>query len=133
MAAQSGADDDGAGIHHAHPAVPGAAGDGRRADRGNPVRHRAAAQRAAHAGEFRRLAAARLRMVAPDRLFWQLNIREHSMESKLFTPFSIGDMALANRITIAPMCQYSAIDGSMTEWHLMHLGTLALSGASMLV
>ena len=55
------------------------------------------------------------------------------MSSRLFTPFSIGGMELANRITIAPMCQYSAVDGSMTDWHLMHLGTLALSGASMMV
>ncbi len=55
------------------------------------------------------------------------------MSSRLFTPFSIGRMELANRITIAPMCQYSAVDGSMTDWHLMHLGTLALSGASMMV
>lgn len=55
------------------------------------------------------------------------------MESRLFTPFTIGRLELANRITIAPMCQYSAVDGSMTDWHLMHLGTLALSGASMMV
>lgn len=55
------------------------------------------------------------------------------MSSRLFTPFAIGRMELANRITIAPMCQYSAVDGSMTDWHLMHLGTLALSGASMMV
>lgn len=55
------------------------------------------------------------------------------MASKLFTPFSIGGMELSNRITVAPMCQYSAIDGSMTDWHLMHLGTLALSGASMML
>jgi 2,4-dienoyl-CoA reductase-like NADH-dependent reductase (Old Yellow Enzyme family) len=55
------------------------------------------------------------------------------MASKLFTPFSIGGMELANRITVAPMCQYSAVDGSMTDWHLMHLGTLALSGASMML
>jgi len=54
------------------------------------------------------------------------------MSSKLFTPFSIGKLELANRIAIAPMCQYSAVDGSMTDWHLMHLGTLALSGASMM-
>ena len=40
------------------------------------------------------------------------------MSSRLFTPFSIGRMELANRITIAPMCQYSAVDGSMTDWHL---------------
>lgn len=55
------------------------------------------------------------------------------MSSLLFTPFSIGRMELPNRITIAPMCQYSAVDGTMTDWHVMHLGNLALSGASMLV
>lgn len=55
------------------------------------------------------------------------------MASRLFTPLKIGNRELSNRITVAPMCQYSAIDGSMTDWHLMHLGTLAISGASMLV
>jgi 2,4-dienoyl-CoA reductase-like NADH-dependent reductase (Old Yellow Enzyme family) len=55
------------------------------------------------------------------------------MSSLLFSPFSIGRMELPNRITIAPMCQYSAVDGTMTDWHVMHLGNLALSGASMLV
>ena len=53
--------------------------------------------------------------------------------SKLFLPLQIGNVTLPNRITVAPMCQYSAVDGSMTDWHLMHLGNLALSGASMLV
>ena len=53
--------------------------------------------------------------------------------SKLFEPLAVGPMTLANRITVAPMCQYSAVDGSMTDWHLQHLGSLALSGASMLV
>ena len=55
------------------------------------------------------------------------------MSSKLFTPLRIGGMTLANRVTIAPMCQYSAVDGTMTDWHLMHLGMLAVSGASMLL
>ena len=55
------------------------------------------------------------------------------MSSKLFTPFSIGKLELANRITIAPMCQYSAVDGSLTDWHMQHLGNLALSGASLLI
>jgi len=55
-----------------------------------------------------------------------------AMSSRLFTPHRIGGLELANRIAIAPMCQYSAVDGSMTDWHLMHLGTLALSGAGML-
>ena len=51
----------------------------------------------------------------------------------LFTPFTVRDVELANRIVIAPMCQYSAVDGRMTDWHLMHLGTLALSGAALLI
>ena len=53
--------------------------------------------------------------------------------SQLFSPLQIGNFTLPNRITVAPMCQYSAINGSMTDWHLMHLGNMALSGASMLV
>ena len=50
----------------------------------------------------------------------------------LFTPFEVGSNKLANRIVIAPMCQYSAEDGRMTDWHLMHLGNLAQSGAALL-
>src|ERR1700753_433039 len=53
-------------------------------------------------------------------------------QAKLFTPFQVGNLALANRIVIAPMCQYSAVDGGMTDWHLIHLGHLALSGAALL-
>jgi 2,4-dienoyl-CoA reductase-like NADH-dependent reductase (Old Yellow Enzyme family) len=50
----------------------------------------------------------------------------------LFTPFRIGQLELANRIVIAPMCQYSAVEGCMNDWHLIHLGHLALSGAALL-
>ncbi|MFH5772873.1 NADH:flavin oxidoreductase/NADH oxidase [Paracoccus sp. NGMCC 1.201697] len=53
-------------------------------------------------------------------------------QSKLFEPISIGGSTLANRIVIAPMCQYSAEDGKMTDWHLMHLGMLSQSGAGIL-
>ena len=52
--------------------------------------------------------------------------------SKLFTPLEVGNLKLANRIVIAPMCQYSAEDGCMTDWHTIHLGHLALSGAALL-
>src|SRR3954462_5489161 len=52
--------------------------------------------------------------------------------SQLFSPLRIGDLELANRIVIAPMCQYSAVNGCMTDWHLIHLGHLALSGAALL-
>lgn len=53
-------------------------------------------------------------------------------QPKLFEPIRIGDTTLANRIVIAPMCQYSAQDGEMNDWHLIHLGHLALSGAALL-
>jgi 2,4-dienoyl-CoA reductase-like NADH-dependent reductase (Old Yellow Enzyme family) len=52
--------------------------------------------------------------------------------SALFTPFEVGKLTLANRIVIAPMCQYSAEDGCMTDWHIIHLGHLALCGAALL-
>jgi len=51
---------------------------------------------------------------------------------RLFEPFNVGSVHLANRIVIAPMCQYSAVDGRMTDWHVIHLGQLALSGAGLL-
>ena len=50
----------------------------------------------------------------------------------LFTPMQIGNLKLANRIVIAPMGQYSAEDGQMNDWQLMHLGQLASSGAALL-
>ena len=52
---------------------------------------------------------------------------------KLFEPLTIGNLPLANRIIIAPMCQYSAEDGAATDWHMIHLGALALSGAGLLI
>ncbi|HEY3635704.1 MAG TPA: NADH:flavin oxidoreductase/NADH oxidase [Caldimonas sp.] len=53
--------------------------------------------------------------------------------SHLFEPLQIGALRLANRIIVAPMCQYSADEGSATDWHLIHLGQLALSGAGLLI
>jgi 2,4-dienoyl-CoA reductase-like NADH-dependent reductase (Old Yellow Enzyme family) len=49
----------------------------------------------------------------------------------LFKPIRVRNLDLTNRIVIAPMCQYSAVDGQMNDWHLMHLGTLANSGAAL--
>jgi 2,4-dienoyl-CoA reductase-like NADH-dependent reductase (Old Yellow Enzyme family) len=54
------------------------------------------------------------------------------MAATLFTPFRVGALELRNRIVIAPMCQYSAEDGCATDWHQIHLGHLALSGAGLL-
>lgn len=52
--------------------------------------------------------------------------------SPLFSPYPLGPVTLGNRIVIAPMCQYSAQDGEATDWHLIHLGQLALSGAGLM-
>jgi 2,4-dienoyl-CoA reductase-like NADH-dependent reductase (Old Yellow Enzyme family) len=51
-------------------------------------------------------------------------------KSSLFKPIRTRDLELANRIVIAPMCQYSAQDGCMNDWHLIHFGQLAMSGAA---
>ncbi len=52
--------------------------------------------------------------------------------SQLFTPIRLRSLELPNRIVVSPMCQYSAVDGTATEWHTAHLGQLALSGAGLL-
>ena len=49
----------------------------------------------------------------------------------LLSPFTIRDLTLKNRVVISPMCQYSAIDGVVTDWHLVHLGRFALGGAGL--
>ena len=53
--------------------------------------------------------------------------------SHLFDPWQLGPLRLVNRIVIAPMCQYSASDGTPGDWHLIHLGHLALSGAGLMI
>lgn len=53
--------------------------------------------------------------------------------SALFSPAALGQLTLENRIVIAPMCQYSALNGEAADWHLMHLGAMAASGAGMLI
>ena len=61
-------------------------------------------------------------------------LRKHaSMNAKLFSPFELGSLKLANRIIISPMCQYSAVDGSASAWHRTHIGNLSLSGASLML
>src|SRR5437879_12626803 len=49
---------------------------------------------------------------------------------KLFTPIQLGGVTLPNRIVVSPMCQYSADDGCMNDWHLIHLGHLEIGRAS---
>lgn len=50
-----------------------------------------------------------------------------------FTPYRIGKLELANRIVVSPMCQYSATDGTVDDWHLVHLGSRAIGGAGLVI
>jgi anthraniloyl-CoA monooxygenase len=51
----------------------------------------------------------------------------------MFTPFRLRDMTVVNRVVVAPMDMYSAIDGTPTDFHLTHLGTRALGGAGLVI
>ncbi|WNJ98881.1 NADH:flavin oxidoreductase/NADH oxidase [Thalassospiraceae bacterium LMO-JJ14] len=54
------------------------------------------------------------------------------MSSELFTPIHLRGLEMPNRIVVAPMCQYSAADGTVGDWHIMHLGQFAVSGVGLL-
>ncbi len=51
----------------------------------------------------------------------------------LFTLFSLRDISFRNRIGVSPMCQYSAEDGFLNDWHLVHLGSRAVGGAGLVI
>lgn len=51
----------------------------------------------------------------------------------LFQPLTIRGVTLANRFVVSPMCQYSADDGHLTDWHLVHLGALSARGAALTI
>lgn len=53
--------------------------------------------------------------------------------SALFSPFSLKEVTLRNRIAVPPMCQYSAEDGLTNEWHLSHYASLARGGAGLVI
>ena len=53
--------------------------------------------------------------------------------SLLFSPLTVGPLTLKNRVVIAPMCQYSAVEGVPRPWHVQHLGRLAVSGAAAVI
>lgn len=55
------------------------------------------------------------------------------MSSTLFTTLQIKEITFKNRIAIAPMCQYSAVDGFANDWHLVHLGSRAIGGVGLII
>jgi 2,4-dienoyl-CoA reductase-like NADH-dependent reductase (Old Yellow Enzyme family) len=52
---------------------------------------------------------------------------------RLFEPLALRSLTLRNRIMVAPMCQYSCVDGYPTDWHLVHLGSRAVGGAGLVM
>jgi len=55
------------------------------------------------------------------------------MNSRLFSPIKFRELLLRNRIAVPPMCQYSAVDGFATDWHLVHYGSRAVGGAALII
>ncbi|MGH8141990.1 MAG: NADH:flavin oxidoreductase/NADH oxidase [Steroidobacteraceae bacterium] len=55
------------------------------------------------------------------------------MPSALFSPISFRGLTLPNRIVVSPMCQYNSVNGSATDWHLMHLGSLSMGAAGLVM
>ena len=55
------------------------------------------------------------------------------MSSQLFSPLTLRGVTLPNRIAVSPMCQYSADDGFVNDWHLVHLGSRAVGGAGLVI
>ncbi|RDV14903.1 NADH:flavin oxidoreductase/NADH oxidase [Pontibacter diazotrophicus] len=53
--------------------------------------------------------------------------------AELFSPLTIKEITLRNRIAVSPMCQYSSEDGFITDWHLVHLGSRAVGGAGLVI
>ena len=53
--------------------------------------------------------------------------------ARLFDPFEQRSLTLRNRLVVAPMCQYSAVDGVPDDWHLVHLGSRAVGGAGAII
>ncbi|MBE0613818.1 MAG: bifunctional salicylyl-CoA 5-hydroxylase/oxidoreductase [Burkholderiales bacterium] len=58
--------------------------------------------------------------------------RDFAAPPPMFAPLSLRGMLLVNRVVVSPMCQYSAVDGTSNDWHLVHYGARALGGAGLL-
>ena len=51
----------------------------------------------------------------------------------LFDPITFRDLTLPHRLIVSPMCEYSSVDGFANDWHLVHLGSRAVGGASLII
>jgi anthraniloyl-CoA monooxygenase len=60
--------------------------------------------------------------------------RPGSVPPPLFTPFRLRDVVIPNRVVVSPMCQYVADDdGTVGDWHMVHLGSRAIGGAGLVM
>lgn len=58
---------------------------------------------------------------------------EEAAPPPMFTPYRVRGVVLKNRIVVSPMAQYSAVDGLVGDYHLVHLGARALGGAALVM
>lgn len=63
----------------------------------------------------------------------ELNSKQPNNVPTLFHPLTIRGVTLVNRFVVSPMCQYSADDGHLTDWHLVHLGSFSARGAALTI
>ncbi|KAK4050543.1 NADH-dependent flavin oxidoreductase [Microbotryomycetes sp. JL221] len=70
---------------------------------------------------------------APGTLLSSNDFPQNAQRPKLFTPITIDGIEFKNRIFVAPMCQYSSDNGKPTTWHLVHLGSMAVRGAAVVM
>lgn len=63
----------------------------------------------------------------------QSGVRLDTTPPPILTPYRLRDMVLENRIMVSPMCMYSADDGTIGDWHLVHLGSRAMGGAGLIM
>jgi 2,4-dienoyl-CoA reductase-like NADH-dependent reductase (Old Yellow Enzyme family) len=55
------------------------------------------------------------------------------MPDALFSPLKLRNLSLPNRIVVSPMCQHTAVGGCANDWHMLHLGTLSVSNAGLVM
>lgn len=55
------------------------------------------------------------------------------MSSVLFSPLTLRELTLPNRIAVSPMCQYNSTNGTANDWHLMHLGSMSMGAAGLVI
>jgi anthraniloyl-CoA monooxygenase len=86
-----------------------------------------------------RLTYARIEKAAPDLVRTVDTLVADAMPDSnrppppMFAPIRLRGLTIPNRVVISPMCQYSATDGTVSDWHLVHLGSRAIGGAGLII